>query len=109
MRPLWRKLRPRLSSESRPQLLQSLAEDCDVERVIRGDAGVAARLHEDAARVVGGGTRPAFGTAAARPGAGLASLIRGIRRVGARSKNRLAGHCTADAQDVGPCARLRRE
>src|SRR6266511_5943643 len=102
MQTLWLKVRPRLPREPRPSSERSpLAEDCDVERVIRRGAGVAARLHEDAARGIGGRARPAFGAAAARAGGGLAPLIRGVSRGGARSENRLAGHRAADAQDVG--------
>src|SRR6266550_893044 len=106
MRPLWRKVRPRLRNESRPQVLQWLADDCNVERVIRGGAGIAPRLDEDGARVIGGGAGPALAAASARTCGGLASLIRSIPRVSARREDRLNGHHTADTQDVSPRARL---
>src|SRR5438093_4326668 len=96
-------------SQSRPRVVQSSAEDCDVERVIRGDTTVAARLHEDAACVIGGGACPALAAASARACGGLATLIRSVCRVSARRENRLTGHHAADTQDVSPCARLRCE
>src|SRR5439155_26100747 len=98
----WRKVRPRQRRRQPPVReadqwkgsggtgrfpqtgeIPPLADDRDVERVIRGDSGVAAGLHEDAARVVGGRACPAFGRAGTGPGGGLAPLIRGVSCVSA--------------------------
>ena len=75
-----------------------LADDCDVERVVRQDARVCcASRTKIAARVIRGRAGPPSRRAPHGPADGLAALIRRVRRVAAGSDDRLAGHRAADS------------
>jgi len=92
------------------QTPQDLAEDRDVERVVRRNSPVVPCLDPGVARRVE--TRRAGATlasAAAGAGRGLATLISGVSRVAARREDQVARHGAAEVEQIVARRRVRGE